>query len=491
MAASSTKNMAKHSSYYALGNILRQLVGFIMLPIYTRYLAPGDYGVIGLLTFAIGLIDLAFGARLVQAVPKFYYQLEERKQRYSVISTALLQTSVISVVTVSVLLLFSKEFSYFLLDQESLQLVVALFCVTVLTQAIENYGLLFIRLKQKPLLFLVINMLKLLVQLALNIWLIIFLELGVLGVAISMSVSSLVFALILALYTLLQTGVSYNKKMGIKLIRFSWPLWLAGLAALYVGSSNRYFLKEFASLTEVGLYELATKFSTILPLLIWRPFNMYWQTERFNIYQSNKGNTQVFQSVFWVISSILCLAALGLSIFSGVAIRIMAAPEYYSAANAIPLLSMAAVFACLSTFFNFGYFISEKTIKISVNNYITAIFATLFYFSLIPVLGVVGASAAFCLTSLAQMLLMYYGSRKYFDMNIKLRTVFYMISITAPGYYFAEHVFDFENILLEVAYKLLVFIVFSIFMAVILMRVSYNREYIFNKVPALRKFYRA
>ena len=85
--------LVKHSSIYATGNILRQLAGFIMLPIYTRYLVPADYGVVGLLTFAVSLIELVFGARLVQAVPKFFYEQKGRSERHAVISTALLITS--------------------------------------------------------------------------------------------------------------------------------------------------------------------------------------------------------------------------------------------------------------------------------------------------------------------------------------------------------------------------------------------------------------
>ena len=43
---SSAGRLVKHSTIYAIGNISRQLVGFLMLPLYTHYLTPADYGVV-------------------------------------------------------------------------------------------------------------------------------------------------------------------------------------------------------------------------------------------------------------------------------------------------------------------------------------------------------------------------------------------------------------------------------------------------------------
>src|SRR5690348_1942012 len=93
------KRLPRDPTIYAIGNILRRLVGFVMLPIYTRYLTPADYGVVGLLTFAMAIMEPLFGARLVEAMPKYYFECEVGERRNSVVSTALLVTGVISTVT--------------------------------------------------------------------------------------------------------------------------------------------------------------------------------------------------------------------------------------------------------------------------------------------------------------------------------------------------------------------------------------------------------
>ena len=62
--SSTTKSLAGHTSVYMFGEILRRSVSLIMLPIYTRYLTPADYGVIELLTMLIDIATIVFGARI-------------------------------------------------------------------------------------------------------------------------------------------------------------------------------------------------------------------------------------------------------------------------------------------------------------------------------------------------------------------------------------------------------------------------------------------
>ena len=46
---SSGNKLVSHTSIYMLGDVLRYSVSLVMLPIYTRYLTPADYGVVELL----------------------------------------------------------------------------------------------------------------------------------------------------------------------------------------------------------------------------------------------------------------------------------------------------------------------------------------------------------------------------------------------------------------------------------------------------------
>ena len=71
--------LLKSSSVYAISGILRNLIGFIMLPVYTRYLSPADYGIVALMVFVVSLIEITVAGRMGHAPQKFYHDEQDEK----------------------------------------------------------------------------------------------------------------------------------------------------------------------------------------------------------------------------------------------------------------------------------------------------------------------------------------------------------------------------------------------------------------------------
>lgn len=446
--------LIRHSSIYAVGGILRQLVGFIMLPIYTRYLTPADYGVIALLVFGVSLIELVFGARLGNSLPKFYYEQKTESAKSSVISTALFITGTISFAAMVSVLMLRVPTSEGLFGTSEFSLVVSLFSIQILTNALEHYGLIYLRIQQRPYLLIAISVAKLFIQLSFNIVLVVVLEMGVLGVAIGSAASSLLFAAGLAIYTIWCTGVSFKFELAKQQIAFCWPLWLGGLAGLYIGSSNRIYIRIFGSLDEIGLFELAAKFSSILVVLLWSPFMQYWQTERFSYY--NRGNAQpVFQMVFQFISTLMIIGAVGLCLFAVPVIHIMADEAFHTATRALPFLAFGGLFAAFIGYFDFSLLAQSKTIWIGKNNYLTAAIITVFYLLLIPPMGFVGAAMALALGRFVQFCLVYRAAKKNYDMGIPLNPILLMTAIAFIGIYISNEVITTDNPWVDLIYRAL------------------------------------
>lgn len=477
--------MAGHASIYAVGNIMRQLVGFLMLPVYTRFLTPVDYGVIGLITFAIALMEPLFGARLGMAIPKYYADARNPRQKALVVSTSLFITAAISTLTTVVLVLSRHPASMGLFGSVEYASLVGLFAVLLVTQALEYDGLMYIRLQQRPWLYIGVNLVKLIVQLSLNIWLVVFKGLGVMGIAISAMSSSSVFALFLMIYTFRNVGFAFDKKMAGKMFRFCWPLWIAGLAGLYIGSSNRYYLRIFSSMDDVGLFELAVKFSAIISMLIWEPFQQFWLIERFNFHKMENAQS-IFQNVFHVISTLLIVVALGVVLYSAPVIKIMASAAFHPASEAVPFLIVGTVFSCLSMYFNFCFFVTENTKWIGRVNYLTAVVITLFYLFFIPVWGYVGAALAVALAQIVQFVVVYYWSRRFYDMGVSLKNLSWCLLIACGAGGCASALMGDYNMVMDLIVRTsiyalaLVFILYSGWM-------NSNRDLLFEIVRGFRR----
>lgn len=59
--ASELTFLLKKSSISGVSVILSQLVGFLLLPLYTRYLTPTEYGVLQLVDITTGMLGVVVG----------------------------------------------------------------------------------------------------------------------------------------------------------------------------------------------------------------------------------------------------------------------------------------------------------------------------------------------------------------------------------------------------------------------------------------------
>lgn len=444
--------MVRHSTIYAAGNMTRQLAGFLMLPIYTRYLTPADYGVVGLLTFALAIMEPFFGARLGAAMPKYYFQEESRKKRNAVISTALSITGAVSAATALILFLLRDSASSLLFGTTDYAMIVGLFGFQILTQAVEYYGMTFIRIQQRPKLFITISLSKLALQLALNITLVVWLKMEVMGVVVSGVVSSSLCALGLSIYMVIRTGTRFDLSLAVSMLRFSWPLWFVGLTSLYIYSGNRYYIRIFSSLDDIGLYELAIKFAMILSLLIWMPFNQFWETERFNYYRQGNARS-IFSGTYQMIMIILVGATLCIGIGAEPVIRIMAGPDFHDAHFAVPILTLAMTLSCITSFITFSFLATDNTRAVSYIGYLTAGVITVLNVALIPRYGYVGAAVALAGALLFQFLITYRWGRKFYDMGINVRLTMLLLGMSAAVFAINTFIFSSSSIWMDFLMK--------------------------------------
>src|SRR6266699_2074434 len=89
-ASLKTGRAGRHTVVYGLGILLARAVSFVMLPFYTRYLTPGDYGVMQLVEMTLDVVAIFAGTQIASGVFRYYHKAENDADRRSVLSTALL-----------------------------------------------------------------------------------------------------------------------------------------------------------------------------------------------------------------------------------------------------------------------------------------------------------------------------------------------------------------------------------------------------------------
>jgi len=82
------KELLRHSAIYGVGSIIARVLGVLLLPLYTRYLSPSDYGQIETLVALSAVLTALVAQGMKSAFFRFYFDSAEPERRHLVVRTA-------------------------------------------------------------------------------------------------------------------------------------------------------------------------------------------------------------------------------------------------------------------------------------------------------------------------------------------------------------------------------------------------------------------
>jgi O-antigen/teichoic acid export membrane protein len=444
-------------SVYFIGNILRHTISFIMLPIYTRVLTPEDYGIIELLSIVIDFAGVIFGLRIGDAIFRYYLEYERKVQKYQVISTALILTTLLNFIGFLVLWGLSGSISKAVFGGTDQKNLLVLFSISLLFQPLVEIPMTFIRAKQRPWLFVSFSSIKLTIQLLMNIYLVVIKEMGVEGVILSAVASGGLMALTLGIYTMRETGFRFSGNMAKTLTKFSYPMIIASLISFYITFGDRYFLKLYGTLTDVGIYGLGYKFGMLLSFIGSGPFFSIWDSEKYNVLKKPEA-IEIFQKVFILYTTFTLMIVVVISIFSKNIIMVMASSEFWDAYKIVPVILLAYFFQGWTGFCSLGILIHNKTFIITQSTVLSAIIISIFYLLLIPEFGSNGAAWATAFSFASRFLYTHLRAKNLYDMELPWKKVSLLI---LPGVAaILVSLFGSDNIVISFTFNVIIFGVF-------------------------------
>lgn len=423
MADTSEKTLVSHGKIYLTGSILRRCVSFIMLPIYTRCLTPSDYGIIELLTMVLDFVGIIIGLRVGQSIFRFYARYEHQKDKNEVITTAIYLVVFANTVGFFFLYLAGNYIAMAVFDDTVQKNYLFLFSLTLLMQGFIEIPMTYLRARRRPWHYVTFSITKLFIQLSMNIIFVVWLDMHVEGVIYSAIITSAVVGAMLAYYIVKDCGISFSIAKARHLVSFSFPLMLTSMITFYITFGDRYFLKHYMGLEEVGVYSLAYKFGFLLVFLVGSPFSAVWDIEKYEI--AKKYNSQVvFKKVLINYSAIVVFVCIVISLFIKDVLQVMAAPSFWKAADIVPVILAAYVANIWGYYSNLGVFIKYRTIETTYGNLLAAIVITIGYYVLIPRFGGMGAAWATVLAFSTRWCWGYFRGKRLYDMGISWRYPF-------------------------------------------------------------------
>jgi len=421
--------LAKHSAIYGLSNVLGKAIGFLLIPLYTHYIHPADYGILELLDLSVNIIGMFVGMGLSSAVAKFYYDYSDLESRRKVVSSALFTMAFLSGVMVLLCWPFSSLIAGRVLGSETLSSYVRISLVTFALNSVLEIPLTYIRAREQSLFYCIVALIRLAVSLGLNIYFIVFLHLGILGILYSGLIVSTLVSVYLVFWCIRDAGICLDFKMAKAMILFGAPLILNSLGMFVINFGDRFVLKSTASLADVGVYSLGYKIGMgMMSFLVGQPFFLIWSVRRYGLVKEENGLDKYGQ-VFLFYMLLLLVLWLGLCAFSQEMMLVLAPPEYRGAGIIMPLIALGYLFREMSDFFRGAFMIKNKTHMIGTITIVVSIYCVINYLIFIPLYHGMGAAIATVSTFVFMALINGYFAVRIMPLNYNLKRIFILLIV--------------------------------------------------------------
>jgi O-antigen/teichoic acid export membrane protein len=411
-----TKSFGKQSAIYAAGIIVGKLASFIMLPVYTRYLTPADYGVLELLSMTIDVIGMIAGVGIGSAVFKFYADAEDAPAKDRVVSTAGVSAVVLAALTAALGLLFAPLLTRLVIGEGTDPLYMRIFFLTYLFQSCEHVPMMLLRAQQQAVRVVTCNVVRLVLNLSLSILFVVHFQMGVLGVLLSGLITGAVMAAALSVYLVRSVGVGFSVDRFRAMVRFGSPMVLWMLGSFVLVFSDRFFLNHYVGTAEVGIYSLAYKFAFMLSALAFSPFDLVWDPHRYEVAKRSDAK-EVYARVFLYMNVAVGLGALGISLFVKDFLSLMSDPAFVPAYRIVPLLLLAQTFSHAVSYCTLGLFVTSNTRALGRIAFLAVVSTLALNFLLVSQFGIVGATWATVIAYALRFFWTYRSAQRYYPIR--------------------------------------------------------------------------
>ncbi len=424
------KSLLGQTAIYGLPTIVGRLLNYFLVPLYTATLPATDYGVVSELYawVAFLIVLLTFGMETT-----FFKFFNDKENKDEVFKNSFLTVLGINLIFLLLLMLFNQSLADAMLYPEHNEYIILL-GVIVCIDATAALPMAKLRSENKAKQFSAIHFTAILVNIGLNlIFLYIFLdperpEEGILFILIANLLSSLVKPL--AMYKeFIGIRLKYNVELGKEMLKYSFPLVIAGFAGIINETLDRAMLKHIlhnkAGLSllkaqaELGIYSACYKLAMIVSIFL----QAYrYAAEPFFFAQSkNEDRNKLYVKIMNYFIAAVCLVFLGVALNIDIFKYFIRSEEYWAGLGVVPILLAANVF--LGIYYNqsIWYKLSGQTrfgAYIAIGGAVITILINVIF---IPTQGYWACAWATLIVYGLQMIASYLLGQKYYPINYNLR----------------------------------------------------------------------
>ncbi len=443
------KRLAGQTAIYGIPSILGRILGYLLVPFYTRVFHPGEYGVVNVFYSYASLLKVILTYGMETAFFRFTEHEQDKEKVYSAGMISLLITSMVFLVFV---MFFAGSIAQWI-DYSDHENYIIWFGWILVLDAIAAIPFARLRAQNKAKRFATINMINIGINIGLNLFFIILCPIiltygkdGILANAISLIyrsdwgieyifISNLIASIVTILLLLPEMIVikwKIDPDLWKKMFFYAFPLLFAGMAGIVNETFDRLLLRYLLPVSkdvatyQVGIYAACYKISILMTIFI----QAYkYAAEPFFFAKAKDKDAKVvyahIMNYFMIVVSMIFLVTM--VYLDDFIMPILVGKDYWEGRGVIPVLMLANLF--LGVYYNLSiwYKLTGKTHWGAWLSAIGAIITFALNFWWIPlspdhfIHGYYGSAWATFICYAVMMILSYLIGQRYFPVGYNLK----------------------------------------------------------------------
>jgi O-antigen/teichoic acid export membrane protein len=413
------RQLGSDTLVYGIAGTINRFLNILLIPVYTRFFSPSDYGALAITLSFHTLLTLILTS-LDNAAARWFFDSDDLIYRKQVIASWFWFQILLGSVLLLFVALLAGPLAKYLFNSVShinLILLAGLFAFfSIFGKVLSNW----LRFLRKPWMMLQYSLFSSVGTIGIIIIFVAVCNYGVVGTFSAQVLAGIVIALVTVF--ILRTWVdprrcsSSNFK---EMLTFSLPVFPATLASWITTASDRSIMPFFMNSGEIGIYFLSFQVASIIGVFD-AAFQMAWGPFAMSLI-GNPDSKSIYSRVLSVYVFLGCWFCLVLSLMAPVILPIIATPEYNRAASCIPMLAFFFLAIGLGNVIGIGTTIVKDSRPIAINIYIGAGISTVILFALMPIMGKEGAAIAKMIGMLVAVGYIYFASQRRFFIPYKIR----------------------------------------------------------------------
>lgn len=387
----SIRQLIGESAVYGISGVLGRLIGFFLIPVYTRVFTPADLGTIALIDATVALATMLAVLGLDNASARWFYDSPRDEDRRETIASSFWCQLAAAVVMAGLLIAFAAPISRLLCGTDEhaslVRLAAAVMPLGVAVRAFSGW----LRLRRKAPAAATFITFRSLVTVGLVMLFVVAWHRGLIGLYAArlwaVGLSAVVSIWLLGPW-IDPRRVRWSRLS--QMLAFGLPLVPAAVGAWIMTSADRFVLRIFWPQEVVGLYDLGAKVASGVALAI-IAFQQAWGPFAYSIMGKDEA-PRVYARVLDVYAFFGCWLAAAIGLFAPLLLRVMATEQFYPAASCVAILVFVHLFIGARYIAGLGSGIAKRSAPVAMAVGVGAGVNLLLNFLLVPRWGREGAA---------------------------------------------------------------------------------------------------